>query len=192
MRVRYIALIVIVAVVTTFGCRSRKKDVPAPQPAPPAVVQPPATAPAAPVEPPSHDFQPPPSSEEVLSSNLDEANRTVQQRGWIRDAYFAFDASTLDASAQEALQQSASWLNKHTEYGLLVEGHCDERGTEQYNLALGERRAHTASEYLATLGVDGARIQTLSYGEERPFVQGSNEEAWAQNRRTHLVLVKRK
>ena len=116
----------------------------------------------------------------------------ARERGWIRDAFFEFDASTLDSAAQEALQQSATWLRSHPEFRIRIEGHCDERGTEQYNLALGDRRASTAASYLATLGVDRSRIETVSYGEERPFEEGSDETAWAQNRRAHLVLSGRR
>ena len=88
-----------------------------------------------------------------------------------------------------ALTASAEWLKSHGQYGLLIEGHCDERGTEQYNLALGDKRANTAKEYLATLGVDTGRIRTVSYGEERPFDGGHDDAAWSKNRRAHLVLV---
>src|SRR5947207_1296549 len=84
---------------------------------------------------------------------------------------------------------AATWLKAHPQYSLLIEGHSDERGTEQYNLALGDRRANTAKEYLATLGVDSSRMRTVSYGEERPFDPGHDESAWAKNRRDHLVLV---
>jgi peptidoglycan-associated lipoprotein len=128
----------------------------------------------------------------VLSEDIREANRVARERGWIRDVFFVFDASALDGEAQEALRQSATWLRQNPEYRIRIEGHCDERGTEQYNLALGDRRADTALSYLATLGVDRARIQTVSYGEERPFEEGSDEAAWAQNRRAHLVLAGRR
>jgi peptidoglycan-associated lipoprotein len=152
-----------------------------------------APEPAVPVPSPETDFPPPPSdTRDVLSEDINEANQIARERGWIRDAFFAFDASTLDADAQEALQQSASWLRSHPEFRIRIEGHCDERGTEQYNLALGDRRADAAATYLATLGVDRSRIQTVSYGEERPFEQGSGEAAWAQNRRAHLVLAGRR
>ena len=142
------------------------------------------------VEPPS-DFvrEPARPTEEVLPSDIEELNRVAQEKGYVQDAYFNYDDSTLSADAQSALSTSAAWLKKNPQYNLLVEGHCDERGTEQYNLALGDRRANTAKEYLATLGVDASRIRTVSYGEERPFDPGHDEAAWAKNRRAHLVLV---
>ena len=130
-------------------------------------------------------------SVEALPADIDQLNRVVQDKGYIQDAFFAFDDSTLNQSAQAALQASASWLKQNGTYGILIEGHCDERGTEQYNLALGDRRANIAREYLATLGVDPSRIRTVSYGEERPFDPGHDESAWAKNRRAHLVLVGR-
>ena len=146
------------------------------------------------VEPPS-DFVNPsvdqrPTSE-VLPSDIESLNRVVQQRGFIRDAFFGYDESTLTDQAQAALSASATWLRQNSNYNLLVEGHCDERGTEQYNLALGDRRAAIVREYLITLGVEGGRIRTVSYGEERPFDEAHTESAWAQNRRAHLVLVAR-
>jgi len=124
-----------------------------------------------------------------LSPNIEEANRQAQVRGFIKDAYFGYDEAALGADAQAALTDSANWLKRNPSYNLLVEGHCDERGTEQYNLALGDRRANTVKQFLMTLGVDAARIRTVSYGEERPFDPGHDESAWAKNRRAHLVLV---
>ncbi|HVE72014.1 MAG TPA: peptidoglycan-associated lipoprotein Pal [Thermoanaerobaculia bacterium] len=137
-------------------------------------------------------MQPQADTREVLSEDIREANRVARERGWIQDAFFAFDASTLDSEAQEALRRSAAWLRQNPEYRLRIEGHCDDRGTEQYNLALGDRRADTALSYLAALGIDRARIATVSYGEERPFEEGADESAWAQNRRVHLVLSARR
>jgi peptidoglycan-associated lipoprotein len=126
---------------------------------------------------------------ETLPNDIEELNRVAQARGYIQDAFFEFNESTLTADAQSALTSSATWLKKNGQYNLLIEGHCDERGTEQYNLALGDRRANQAKEYLVTLGIDAGRIRTVSYGEERPFDPGHNEAAWAKNRRAHLVLV---
>lgn len=179
------------SVVTASSCRSRR-TVPAPQSAPPVAAAP-APEPAVSVPAPDSDFVAPGAeTADVLSEDIAEANRVARERGWIRDAFFAFDAATLDADAEEALRQSAAWLRQHPELRIRVEGHCDERGTEQYNLALGDRRAHTAASYLAALGFEGSRIETVSYGEERPFEEGSNEEAWAQNRRAHLALAGRR
>lgn len=184
--------LVIVSLALVPACRSKKTVEPQVAPAtvseapPPVVAPPPAPTP---VPPPSDFVQEKPVQEEALPSDIEELNRVAQQRGYIADAFFAYDESTLSPDAQTALQTSASWLKKNPQYNLLIEGHCDERGTEQYNLALGDRRANTAKEYLTTLGVDSARIRTVSYGEERPFDPGHDEAAWAKNRRDHLVLV---
>jgi peptidoglycan-associated lipoprotein len=128
---------------------------------------------------------------EVLPNDIGELNRVAQSRGYIADAFFEYNDASLSGDAQSALTSSATWLKKNGQYNLLIEGHCDERGTEQYNLALGDRRANQAKEYLVTLGVDAARIRTVSYGEERPFDPGHDESAWSMNRRDHLVLVGR-
>ena len=140
---------------------------------------------------PEPDFVQPEPTEEVIPTEIDALNRYAQEKGYIRDAYFNYDEATLDGSAQDALQNSATWLKgEGAAYSLLIEGHCDERGTEQYNLALGDRRANTAKDYLTTLGINAGRIRTVSYGEERPFDEGHDEGAWSKNRRAHLVLVK--
>jgi peptidoglycan-associated lipoprotein len=133
----------------------------------------------------------PPVSSSQLPTDIEDANRVARERGLIRDAFFDYNEAGLSADAQAALSASATWLKGDTGkgYSLLVEGHCDERGTEQYNLALGDKRANTVKEYLVTLGVDGSRIRTVSYGEERPFDPGHDDSAWQHNRRGHLVLV---
>jgi peptidoglycan-associated lipoprotein len=97
--------------------------------------------------------------------------------------FFDFDKSTLTAKAQETLDKQAAWLSRVPSATILIEGHCDERGTREYNLALGERRATAVKDYLISKGVAASRIKTISYGKERPAVLGSNEWAWSQNRR---------
>jgi len=97
--------------------------------------------------------------------------------------FFAYDKADLSADARRTLERQAAWLRQWTNQRLTVEGHCDERGTREYNLALGERRANAVKDYLAALGVPASRLSTISYGKERPVVLGSNEAAWAQNRR---------
>ena len=98
--------------------------------------------------------------------------------------FFGFDKYNLRPKARQTLQRQAAWLKKYPSVVISVEGHCDERGTREYNLALGERRANTAKNYLVALGVNPNRIRTISYGKERPAVAGSNDAAWAQNRRS--------
>jgi peptidoglycan-associated lipoprotein len=140
---------------------------------------------------PERDFVEETPREEVLPTEIDALNRYAVEKGYIRHAYFTYDEATLDGAAQDALQSSATWLRgEGAAYNLLIEGHCDERGTEQYNLALGDRRANTAKDYLVTLGINAGRIRTVSYGEERPADEGHDEGAWSKNRRAHLVLVR--
>ena len=109
------------------------------------------------------------------------------QDGLIREAgdrvFFDFDKYNLKADARGTLEKQAAWLKKWPAVTITVEGHCDERGTREYNLALGERRANSVKDYLVALGVNPSRIKTISYGKERPVALGSNETAWAQNRR---------
>lgn len=102
--------------------------------------------------------------------------------------YYEFDSSVLLPEAQNTLSHKAEYMQKYTDVGLVIEGHCDERGTDAYNLALGERRAESARRYLLDLGIDESRIETISYGEERPLDPGNNEEAWAKNRRAQFLL----
>lgn len=105
--------------------------------------------------------------------------------------FFDFDKADLKPEAQAVLRKKAGWLLKHPEFHVRIEGHCDERGTNEYNLALGERRAHAAKMFLIDLGVPEERISTISYGEERPLDPRSNEEAWAKNRRDEFKLIKK-
>lgn len=104
------------------------------------------------------------------------------------DIYFEFDSSTLTPEAQLVLKKKAEWLQNNPEATSTIEGHCDERGTSEYNLALGDRRATSAKNFLVDLGISASRLTTISYGEERPVALGQNEEAWAQNRRCHFII----
>lgn len=102
--------------------------------------------------------------------------------------FFAFDQYDLSNEAQATLRAQADWLRQFPAVNVTVEGHCDERGTREYNLALGERRANAAKNYLVALGIDASRLETVSYGKERPAVLGNSEDAWAQNRRAVMVV----
>ena len=103
--------------------------------------------------------------------------------------FFDTDQSEVDAEDQEALRSQAAYLRQYPNVGVSIEGHADERGTREYNLALGERRANAAKNYLASLGIDAGRISTISYGKERPDATGSDETSWARNRRAVTVTV---
>lgn len=106
-----------------------------------------------------------------------------------QDVYFAYDSFTLSQDAKTTLEHKASWLVMNPNVAVRIEGHCDERGTIAYNLALGERRANTVKQYLVALGVDTLRISTISYGKEFPIDPGHNEAAWARNRRAHFTIA---
>ncbi|MBW3563468.1 MAG: peptidoglycan-associated lipoprotein Pal [Acidobacteria bacterium] len=182
--------ILAVILLSSIGCKSRTVDEPPPVIETPEVYEEPVEPDTVVIVEEEPDFVP---EQEVEVEQLDrlslaELNSRAAERGWIRDAYFAFDAYTLTTESQDNLALSAAWLKSHPEYRLRIEGHADERGTQQYNLALGERRAQSAKEYLMALGIPASRMRTISYGEERPFDTGSNESAWARNRRAHLVL----
>ncbi len=102
--------------------------------------------------------------------------------------FFAYDSSSISPDSAEILDSQVNWLKKHDNVDVVVQGYCDERGTREYNLALGERRANAVKQYLVSHGIDSSRISTISYGKERPAVLGSNEAAWAQNRRAVTVV----
>ena len=102
--------------------------------------------------------------------------------------YFGYDQYNLSEAAQAVLRNQADWLKRYGDKSIVIEGHCDERGTREYNLALGARRAAAARRYLMVLGIDGSRIRTISYGKERPEVAASNESAWSRNRRASTVI----
>jgi len=114
----------------------------------------------------------------VVPGSLSEFTQNVGDR-----VFFGYDSYELTPDAQGTLERQATWLKTYPGVTIVVEGHCDERGTREYNLALGERRAAAVANYLVALGVDPNRIQTISYGKERPAVDGHDETAWSQNRR---------
>ena len=102
--------------------------------------------------------------------------------------FFGYDSSDLDSDALELLQDQVAWLKQNSDVSVTIEGHCDERGTREYNLALGEKRAQAVKNYLIGLGINPDRVSTISYGKERPAVVGSNDGAWAQNRRSVTIV----
>jgi peptidoglycan-associated lipoprotein len=107
----------------------------------------------------------------------------------VKDIFFEFDKSTIIPDARETLKADADFLLKNSNSKIVIEGHCDERGTAEYNMALGQRRAQETKKYLVNLGIKEPRIKTISYGEERPFDPGHNEDAWSKNRRAHFVVI---
>jgi peptidoglycan-associated lipoprotein len=131
--------------------------------------------------------------EGVTEEELEEARKRVEELRKkegikLSNVYFTFDDFSLDEQAKGTLVENAAWLMNNVQRKIMSEGHCDERGTEEYNIALGERRAKSAKRYLINLGVKHSQLSTISYGEEKPADPGRNEEAWAQNRRAHFVI----
>lgn len=116
-------------------------------------------------------------------AHLTEFEKSVGDR-----VFFGLDSSSLTNEAKATLDRQAKWLMDHSKFAITVAGHCDERGTKEYNIALGERRAESVRRYLVSKGLDASRIETISYGKERPAVIGNNEQAWAQNRRSVTAI----
>jgi len=178
-----LAVVALVAVVFP-GCTKKK-------PAQPDVtantVSSQAAAPATEVSPNPHpnvvDQTPDP-----LAGDLAEVNQYVTSRGLLGDVYFDFNKSELRTDARDRLAKNADWLKANGQFDVTIEGHCDERGTREYNLALGERRAAAARDYLTTLGVATQRMKIISYGKERPVCTVSAESCWSQNRRAHFLV----
>lgn len=129
-----------------------------------------------------------PEPTEVVPSGptAEDYARMAPQEYGIEDVFFAFDEYALSSEAMLLLEENARIMKEHSALVYVVEGHCDERGTVEYNLALGEKRAQAVRDYLVSLGVPRSQMRLTSYGEERPFARGSNESAWALNRRAHF------
>jgi peptidoglycan-associated lipoprotein len=164
----------VLAMVLLSGCGGKK-----------AVVDEPAIDPGTQIE----DLPPPPVAEDDSRDpepQLPDYGSMEPAEYGVEDIFFAFDAYDLDDESMAILSSSARML-REAGTTVLISGHCDERGTLEYNLALGEKRANAVRDYLISLGVPGARLRVTSYGENRPFAQGSNESAWAQNRRAHFA-----
>ncbi|MFP4477516.1 MAG: peptidoglycan-associated lipoprotein Pal [Desulfatibacillaceae bacterium] len=158
---------------------------PAREPAPPEPAEPAEPAPPEPAAPSKPVVEPVP----VPAAPAEEGpTASAIARFEARNVHFEFDSSTLDNEARVVLRQKAAFLKEYPRFNVLVEGHCDERGSNEYNLALGERRAWAAKEYLVGLGVAPDRLATVSYGEERPLDPRHTEEAWARNRRAAFDL----
>jgi peptidoglycan-associated lipoprotein len=127
--------------------------------------------------------------EERLREQARERKELAErERFFDEDIHFEYDKSRLLPEAKEILTHKAGWLEAHPDVSVIIEGHCDERGTNEYNMALGDRRAGSAKSFLIDMGITPERLTTISYGEERPVDPEHNEEAWAKNRRAHFVI----
>jgi peptidoglycan-associated lipoprotein len=128
---------------------------------------------------------PPPAAPSASQPSLDELFTRE-----VKDAYFDLDKADIRADARNALSMTAEFLRSYPQLKVVLEGHCDERGSTEYNIALGDRRAQAAKDFLVSLGVTADRVQTVSYGKERPFCMDHTEECWQQNRRAHFAMAK--
>jgi peptidoglycan-associated lipoprotein len=177
-----------------YGCPKKK---PATPPADLNVET--TTVPAPPTAaPPTQEVQQPAAPEvkdqtedPLLSSDLQVVNSELQRRGFSPDVYFDYDESNLSDDTRDKLSRNADLLKSNAQFSVTIEGHADSRGTSEYNLALGERRANAVRDYLTSLGIAATRMRTISYGKERPVCTEEVESCWSQNRRAHMVITGR-
>lgn len=189
---RIFALLVIICLVFSAGCAKKQVapiggEIVPPSQAP--VIAPQPAGPGSEIVPQPLDM---PTGEQgslgataLVAPGLEDEVRAFEQN----DIFFDFDQYTITPEGRKISAQKASFLKVHPEIKLRIEGHCDERGTTEYNLALGERRASEVKKYLGYLGIEDGRLATISYGKERPVALGHNEEAWAKNRRAHFDIM---
>jgi peptidoglycan-associated lipoprotein len=183
-----VVLVLLSLTAAAAGCARRQP--PLAQPAPPAA-SPPAAAPASPPPPPTTEALPVPPEplaipeDGISARSIEDLNRDSP----FKPAYFPLDSAELDDAGRAVVTANAGLMRKYPTWMITVEGHCDERGTAEYNLALGERRAVAVKTYLLSLGIPGDRVRIVSYGKEFPFDPGHDERAWASNRRAHFVIT---
>ncbi|OFW17482.1 MAG: peptidoglycan-associated lipoprotein [Acidobacteria bacterium RIFCSPLOWO2_12_FULL_67_14] len=186
---RLLLLILIASIWTAAGCARRQPPVAGPAAPPPG--PPPAAAPAPPPRPAERveEALPVPAEplaeDEIARRTLDELNRDSP----FKPVFFGLDSAELDEAGRSIVTANAGLLKKYPAWVITIEGHCDERGTAEYNLALGERRAAAVRTYLVSLGLAPDRIRIVSYGKEFPFDPGHTDAAWAKNRRAHFVIT---
>lgn len=187
-RLRWCAAALLVTLtLTTTGCGKKKVEpappAPAEQPAPPPTTPPPPPPPPKPAPPPTPA---PPTDEELFAKmTLEELN----QKGVLGDVFFAFDSADLTPDARAVVQKNMEFLKRWSSTKVVIEGHADSRGTNEYNLALGDRRASATRTYLVSLGMAGDRVTTVSKGEEQPVCREDTEECWQKNRRGHFIFT---
>ena len=184
-----VMLIAIVSLTDAIACGGKKPPLarPAPPPMPTAGPNTPSRPPAPP-EPVAEPTVVPPEpvrDDANSAASLDDLNKNSP----LKPVFYELDSSDITAASQKTLDENAALLKRYPSWTVTVEGHCDERGTAEYNLALGERRAIAARAYLVSLGIPANRLRTVSYGKEFPFDPGHDESAFAKNRRAHFVIT---
>jgi peptidoglycan-associated lipoprotein len=175
---------------TLYSCRGRERveEVTPPPPPPPEVEEQPEVEEVEEVEEPVAVEEPELTEEEIfMSKTLEEINLEAP----LQMIHFDYDRYFIRDDAKPVLEANAEWLKKYDSLVILIEGHCDERGTEEYNLALGEKRAKSTLDYLSSLGVSAERIRTISYGKSMPLDPGHNEISWQKNRRAQFLIIKK-
>jgi len=186
---RHVLVIAVIAFVGTAGCAKPKSPVARPTTPPPAAGTPTTSRPPLPPEPVREPepvpAEPVASGDELSAKDIDTINRNSP----FQPVFFRYDQAEVDTTGQQALNTNADVMKKYTTWVVTIEGHADERGTAEYNLALGERRALAARNYLVSLGVPAERLRTVSYGKEFPFEPGHDESSWSKNRRAHFVVT---
>ena len=183
-------VVVVVLTMTVVACGEKRPPVARPAPPPELPIattaaRTPTPTPPAPVREPIVVPPEPIREDAITSASLDDLNRNSP----LRPAFFEYDSSDITTEARGLLDSNTAGLKKYTTWVVTVEGHCDERGTAEYNLALGERRAVAVRAYLISLGIAADRLRTVSYGKEFPFDPGHDENAYAKNRRAHFVIT---
>ena len=189
MRARYLSVVALGVVLTlaVSGCHKNVPQVAAAPPVPPPAAPPAPPPPAPPPAPPRAVPAPAALTEEEIfqRKTLDQLNAERP----LSDVFFDYDMSEIRADARGPLQMNADWMRKWAATQIMLEGHSDSRGTSEYNLALGSRRANTIRDYMVSLGVPATRITVVSKGKEAPFCSDENEACWQQNRRGHFVIT---
>jgi peptidoglycan-associated lipoprotein len=180
-------VIVVMLLAAAMACKSAKVPPPPPPTSTPIPVERPSDIDEQLITEPRTE----PLVSEEVQEELPEDLALLNARGYLEDVFFETDQWDIRPEFRETLARNAAWLQQHRSIEILIEGHCDERNTREYNLALGERRAAAVRDYLVFLGVPAERIRTISYGEERPFAIGQGEDIWQLNRRAHIVITGR-
>ena len=188
---RHAVPLVLIALALLAGCGKKRPPAVLTEPGRrPVGSYPPATATPEPEQPVNTGPDIQPLGRENPTGEDFSVNDASGENGPLGDVHFDYDQANLGDQARAVLEKYALWLQNHRQAKVAVEGHCDERGTVDYNLALGDKRARAARDYLVSLGVAADRLTTVSYGKERPLDPASNEQAWARNRRAHFLVTR--
>lgn len=189
MRKSMVGIFVVLCCGALFASGCAKKEIVKGEEAPAAAAAPPVEKPAAP--PVKEEVAPQPVTEApAVKEEPAQTAKVEEQQAALEKIFFDFDSFVLTAPSRENLTKNAQYLTKNSSVKVQIQGNCDERGSDEYNIALGEKRAKAAKNYLVTLGVPADRLSVISYGKEKPVDPGHDEAAWAKNRRDDFVIVK--